>query len=72
MLKYFVVEYDESGSIGKRYRRQDEIGTPFCITCDFETQNSKTVTIRERDTMQQGERIEIKNLKYFLKDKVSY
>ena len=72
LLKYFVVEYDESGSIGKRYRRQDEIGTPFCITCDFETQNSKTVTIRERDTMQQGERIEIKNLKYFLKDKVSY
>ncbi len=72
LSKCFSVEYDESGSIGKRYRRQDEIGTPFCITCDFETQQNQTVTIRERDTMQQGKRIEIKNLIDFLKEKVSY
>jgi glycyl-tRNA synthetase len=49
----FFVEYDNSGSIGKRYRRQDEIGTPYCITIDYETLEDDTVTIRERDTMKQ-------------------
>ncbi|MGZ5280038.1 MAG: His/Gly/Thr/Pro-type tRNA ligase C-terminal domain-containing protein, partial [Pseudobdellovibrionaceae bacterium] len=49
----FDVLYDESGSIGKRYRRQDEIGTPFCVTVDFETLNDQAVTIRHRDTMKQ-------------------
>ena len=45
--------YDESGSIGKRYRRQDEIGTPFCVTIDFDTLEKGTVTVRDRDTMEQ-------------------
>ena len=49
----FMTSYDESGSIGKRYRRQDAIGTPFCITVDDETINNGTVTLRDRDTMEQ-------------------
>lgn len=49
----WMVEYDESGSIGKRYRRQDEIGTPWCVTIDFDTVNEKTVTVRDRDSMEQ-------------------
>jgi glycyl-tRNA synthetase len=53
LSKYFMVSYDESGNIGKRYRRQDVIGTPYCITIDDETLNNNTVTIRERDTMKQ-------------------
>ena len=53
LSKYFMCTYDESGSIGKRYRRQDAIGTPFCITVDDETINNGTVTIRDRDTMEQ-------------------
>ena len=47
------VDYDDSGSIGRRYRRQDEIGTPYCITIDYQTLEDNTVTIRDRDTMQQ-------------------
>lgn len=58
---YFVCQYDELGSIGRRYRRQDEIGTVFCLTVDFESLNQDDVTIRDRDTMEQ-ERIEIKDL----------
>ena len=53
LSNYFMVSYDESGNIGKRYRRQDAIGTPFCITIDDETLNNNTVTIRDRDTMEQ-------------------
>ena len=53
LRKYFVVDYDEAGSIGKRYRREDEIGTPFCICVDFDTQEDGCVTIRDRDTMDQ-------------------
>lgn len=53
LKKYFMCVYDEAGSIGKRYRRQDEIGTPFCVTIDFDTLDDDTVTIRERDTMAQ-------------------
>jgi glycyl-tRNA synthetase len=53
LSKYFNVEFDETGSIGKRYRRQDEIGTPFCITYDFDTENDGCVTVRDRDTMEQ-------------------
>ena len=49
----FMCTYDEAGSIGKRYRRQDEIGTPFCVTVDFNTLENDTVTIRDRDTMAQ-------------------
>ncbi|MFX1247114.1 MAG: His/Gly/Thr/Pro-type tRNA ligase C-terminal domain-containing protein, partial [Promethearchaeota archaeon] len=57
----FIVQYDDSGSIGKRYRRHDEIGTPFCVTIDYETLEDEQVTIRIRDTMEQV-RIPIKNL----------
>ena len=53
LSKYFMTTYDESGNIGKRYRRQDVIGTPFCITIDEETLNNNTVTVRDRDTMEQ-------------------
>ena len=66
-----MCEYDESGSIGKRYRRQDEIGTPYCVTVDFDTMdetsaNYNTVTIRDRDTMEQ-KRIKISELAFSLK-----
>lgn len=61
--------YDESGSIGKRYRRQDEIGTPYCITVDFETLENNTITLRHRDTMSQ-ERVNINDLKTFLKNNI--
>lgn len=59
------VDYDVAGSIGKRYRREDEIGTPYCITVDFDTLEDGCVTIRDRDTMQQ-ERMPIENLRAFL------
>ncbi|HKL72686.1 MAG TPA: glycine--tRNA ligase [Candidatus Onthovivens sp.] len=65
LSKYFSVNFDETGSIGKRYRRNDEIGTPYCITVDFETENDHSVTIRDRDTMKQ-ERVKIKDLKDYL------
>ena len=58
LAKSFMVDYDEPGSIGKRYRRQDEIGTPFCITYDFDSEEDHKVTVRERDSMVQ-ERIDI-------------
>lgn len=61
LKRKFVVEYDEQGTVGRRYRRQDEIGTPFCITVDSQTLEDETVTIRERDSMKQ-ERIKIDNL----------
>ncbi len=64
-----VVFYDESGSVGRRYRRQDEIGTPFCITVDFDTLTEDTVTIRDRDTMKQ-ERIKIDEIKDFILKKL--
>ncbi len=53
LCKRFMCDYDEAGSIGKRYRRQDEIGTPFCVTVDFDTLNDNTVTVRDRDSMEQ-------------------
>lgn len=59
------VEFDESGSIGKRYRRQDEIGTPLCFTYDFDSQNDNCVTVRNRDTTKQ-ERIGIDEIKEYL------
>ncbi len=65
LAKNFNIEYDETGSIGKRYRRQDEIGTPFCITVDFETENDGCVTIRHRDSMTQ-ERVKIEELNDFI------
>jgi len=69
LSKEFHVEYDESGSIGKRYRREDAIGTPYCITYDFDSENDHCVTVRDRDSMKQ-ERVEISKLCDFLKEKV--
>ena len=65
LSKKFMVEYDESGSIGKRYRRQDEIGTPFCVTYDFDSKEDGCVTIRNRDTMLQ-ERVAIKDIGLYI------
>lgn len=65
LSKSFMIEYDEAGSIGKRYRRQDAIGTPFCITVDFDTANDNKVTVRHRDTMEQ-ERVSITELKDYI------
>ena len=67
--KYFSVTYDETASIGKRYRRQDAIGTPYCITVDFETATDGCVTVRDRDTMEQV-RIPVDEVKKFLEDKI--
>jgi glycyl-tRNA synthetase len=67
--KDFVCDYDESGSIGKRYRRQDEIGTPFCVTIDFDSLEKNDVTVRDRDTMKQT-RIKISELKNYIKEKI--
>ena len=69
LLKEFTCEYDEAGSIGKRYRRQDEIGTPFCVTVDFDTENDGCVTVRDRDTMEQ-ERVPLTELKEYLKKRI--
>ena len=71
LSKDFTTEYDESGSIGKRYRRQDEIGTPLCVTVDFETLEDGCVTVRDRDTMQQ-ERISISELKAYISEKIDF
>ncbi|MBC8534642.1 glycine--tRNA ligase [Yeguia hominis] len=71
LAKRFMVEYDESGSIGKRYRRQDEIGTPFCITYDFDSETDGCVTVRDRDTMQQ-ERVAIEKLVDYIAEKVDF
>ena len=64
-----MCEYDETGSIGKRYRRQDEIGTPYCITVDFDSLEDNCVTVRERDSMKQ-ERIAIPELEEFLHNNI--
>ncbi len=64
------IEYDESGAIGRRYRRQDELGTPYCITADYDSLEDKSVTIRERDSMKQ-ERVKIDSLKTLLQEKLS-
>jgi glycyl-tRNA synthetase len=71
LCKYYNIDYDLSGQIGKRYRRQDEIGTPFCITFDFDSLDDKCVTIRDRDTMAQ-ERVSIENLKNYLDEKLYF
>ena len=64
-----MVDYDDRGSIGKRYRRQDEIGTPYCITVDFDTLEDQSVTVRDRDTMSQ-ERVAIDQLANYLSEKL--
>ncbi len=71
LSKYFMVDYDDSGSIGKRYRREDEIGTPFCITVDFETEENNTVTVRDRDSMEQV-RIPVDELKAYIESKLTF
>lgn len=71
LSKHFMVEYDDAGSIGKRYRRQDEIGTPFCITYDFESLEDGCVTVRDRDTMAQ-ERIAISDLVSYIEQKLEF
>ncbi len=71
LQKHFMVDYDEAGSIGKRYRRQDESGTPLCITYDFESKEDGCVTVRDRDTMQQ-ERIKIEDLVAYINKKIEF
>ncbi|HOA41904.1 MAG TPA: glycine--tRNA ligase [Bacillota bacterium] len=71
LSKYFMVDIDLTGSIGKRYRRQDEIGTPFCITVDFDTEADQTVTIRDRDTMEQI-RLPISDIRAYIEDKIQF
>ena len=71
LSKEFMCDYDDAGSIGKRYRRQDEIGTPFCITIDFDTLENNTVTIRERDSMQQI-RLPIDKICDFVGEKIKF
>ena len=67
---HFMAQYDEQGSVGRRYRRQDEIGTPFCVTVDFDTIKDDTVTVRDRDTMEQ-ERVAVKELVQHLTDRIN-
>ena len=71
LSKKFMCDYDEAGSIGKRYRREDEIGTPFCITVDFDTLEDNKVTIRDRDTMEQV-RIEIDKVNDWINEKLEF
>ncbi len=71
LSKYYNVEFDDRGNIGKRYRRQDEIGTPFCITYDFDSENDNAVTVRDRDSMEQV-RIPIAELKNYFEDKFRF
>ena len=71
LSKNYFVDFDETGSIGKRYRRQDEIGTPYCITYDFDSENDNCVTIRDRDTMEQV-RVKIDELENWFSDKFNF
>ena len=77
LSKYFMVDYDDAGSIGKRYRREDEIGTPYCITVDFQTVGDDTtpadhcVTIRERDSMEQV-RIPMSEVKNYIAERIKF
>ena len=71
LSKYYNCEFDDRGNIGKRYRRQDEIGTPYCITYDFDSEEDKAVTVRERDSMKQV-RLPISELKAYFEDKFEF
>ena len=71
LSRRFMVDYDETGSIGKRYRRQDEIGTPLCVTVDFETEETGSVTVRDRDTMLQ-ERVPLSELVSYIEGKLRF
>ena len=71
LSKYYNCEFDDRGNIGKRYRRQDEIGTPFCVTYDFDSETDGCVTVRDRDTMEQ-DRIKIEDLKAYFEKKMEF
>jgi len=71
LRKYFPCDYDEAGAIGRRYRRQDEIGTPFCVTFDFDSLNDNAVTVRGRDTMEQ-ERVNITDVAGYIKQRLEF
>ncbi len=71
LSKKFMCDYDEAGSIGKRYRREDEIGTPYCVTIDFDTLEDESVTIRDRDTMEQV-RVKIDELETWIEEKIAF
>ena len=71
LSKYFMCDYDEAGSIGKRYRREDEIGTPYCVTIDFDTLEDGCVTIRDRDTMEQV-RLKIEEVRNYIEEKLVF
>ena len=71
LSKKYNCEYDDRGNIGKRYRRQDEIGTPYCVTYDFESETDGAVTVRDRDTMEQ-ERVKIEDLKAYFEKKMEF
>ena len=71
LAKKFMCDYDEAGSIGKRYRREDEIGTPYCVTVDFDTLEDESVTIRDRDTMEQV-RIKIDDVEKWIEGKIEF
>ncbi len=71
LAKHFMVEYDDAGSIGKRYRRQDEIGTPMCITYDFDSEADGCVTVRDRDSMQQV-RLPVDSLVAYIEEKLAF
>ena len=71
LAKSFMCDYDEAGSIGKRYRREDEIGTPYCVTVDFDTLEDDCVTVRDRDTMEQV-RIKMDELEIYIADKIKF
>ena len=71
LSKHFMVEYDETGSIGKRYRRQDEAGTPLCVTVDFDTLETGKVTVRDRDTMKQDV-VAIDELVKYIEEKIAF
>ena len=71
LTKYYNCEFDDRGNIGKRYRTQDEIGTPFCVTYDLESENDHAVTVRDRDTMEQV-RVPIDGLKAYFEDKFRF
>jgi glycyl-tRNA synthetase len=69
LRKHFRVFYDDSGAVGRRYRRQDEVGTPFCVTVDSQTLTDQTVTVRERDSMRQ-DRIAAPNVKSYIAERL--
>ena len=71
LSKNFMTDFDDAGSIGKRYRRQDEVGTPYCVTVDFETETDGCVTVRERDSMEQV-RIPVSEVTDYIAKKIAY